>query len=165
MKKILLMLSMIICLHGVYAQAQTTTLTVSRTNPKAGDSLYNLANLFAKQVGDSLKLNYPAKIQDISVKLEYENNVYTLTYTAVIELNALYNYDYYFDRRGYLTTKSTVKEAWRDAAEKKNAAKELINTAFKQQYGHFRPIKNIFISIHCGQNCETALAEYFIASK
>lgn len=86
------------------AQQVLTTVTKTKTAwNNSGDTLHRIANQFADEVGDQLKAYYPARAENISVILMWNQATgYTLNYSADI-VRDTFNYQLIFDHRGSLS--------------------------------------------------------------
>lgn len=108
MKKILF-IGLLFFVIAIHVSAQQTLLTVTKSRTafdNSGDSLHKIANEFSTAVGDALKENYPARVDDFSLDVSLIWNSwsgYTLTYSARIVRATAQNFQKHFDHRGSLS--------------------------------------------------------------
>ncbi len=134
MKKIICLL--ILCFNFLCGQSQiyvTKTKTSSNNN---GDNLHKIANEFSKEVGNKLKELYPAKINNISVKLKVVNGMLSLTYIAQIIKCNKQEAQYYFDHRGALSASNKKLNALNNAKSRVEQQKTEVVFEFKKFYNN-----------------------------
>lgn len=84
-----------------------TTVTKQRMMPdNNGDLLHQVANEFSKEVGDMLKVHYPAEVRDAEVtfSVDRKTNMLVLKYTANIVRSTREGAEYHFDHRGSMSS-------------------------------------------------------------
>lgn len=116
-----------------------------------GAEAHKSGNEFAKRVGETLKQQYPSKVENPSVSIEVVEEAgvakFKFTWRCNFAKSKKEEADYYFDRRGTLLSGETPEIAHNNVeAELKQSGKvQQMMDAFDLQYGNHR-MPNSFVS-------------------
>ncbi len=130
------------------------------------------ANEFARQVGEQLKVHFPSKVIDPQVELRiYRKNgvrYFEHRWSCRIVPATDSQADFFFDRRGALSSGSTLEEA--KAAVKKEIESsgkvQLLIDSFEKTYGnHLMPQSFVSFSYSKDKEQFWVINEYFITAR
>ena len=162
MKKLLCFLVLVLMSANVRPQVLVVKTRQATNNNR--DSLHKVANDFSREVGLKLKELYPAKVSNISVKLESQNGVLSLTYKAQISRCSQEEAKYYFDHRGSLSMSHDQLSAVIDARKRTDNQKYEVLAEFMNNYRDVLVIsQNSDQTQHLGNYW--VINEIFVASK
>jgi hypothetical protein len=164
MKRIIFILVMGIFFQSSSARQVLATVIKTRTaQNNSGDYLHLIANDFVKEVGDQLKYNYPARVDNISVTLTWgQTSGYTLSYSADI-VRDKDNYQWIFDHRGALSYGS-YDDAKQDAQKRCHEQFMQARSKFKIRTGYMTVYSGYTASAPVNGSC-MFLCEEFVATK
>jgi len=142
MKKLLFLL--VLCLNFLCSQSQIHVIKTKTSPNNNGDNLHRIANDFSKEVGNKLKEFYPAKVENVSVKLTVINGMLNLTYSAQITKCSKKESQFYFDHRGGLSARNKISDAVSNSTQRAKKQKTDFIYILEKNYSDIKIVsKNI----------------------